>query len=685
MAIGRTFEEAIQKAARMLQVGVYGLVCNRNYSFQKLERELRHPTDERLFGIAEALAKGWTVERVQELTRIDAWFLRKIKNVVDTEREVRRWKLGDVPPALLRLAKEQGFSDKQLAVATGSEESEVRDRRRALGLVPVVKQIDTLAAEYPARTNYLYLTYNGAEDDVGFERRGRQALVLGSGSYSIGSSVEFDWCCVSAVAALRRLGYSVTMVNCNPETVSTDYDICDRMYFDELSFETIRDIADKEQPEGLVLSMGGQVPNNLALKCGAAGLRILGTSPESIDTAENRYKFSRLLDGLGIDQPPWKELTGAAQAEEFADRIGYPVLVRPSYVLSGSAMSVVFDRKDLRRFLRKASRVSPEYPVVISQYILNAKEVELDAVAAAGELVAAAVVEHVENAGVHSGDATMILPPQKLYLETIRQIRSIGARVARALRINGPFNIQFIAKDNAIRVIECNLRASRSFPFVSKVSRVNLVELAVRAMTGRPVKNRRPLLDLDYVGVKAPQFSFSRLKGADPILGVEMASTGEVGCLGSDVQEALLKALLSAGFVRPEKNILVSIGGEAAKHRFLESARTLKGLGFQILATEHTSAFLKKRGVDNLLLHKVHERRRPNIKDWIAQGRIHLLISIPNPEDKTEFDSYYQLRRRAVDYSVPLLTNLQLAELVVQALASKTPADLAVKHWAEYR
>ena len=685
MAIGRTFEEAIQKAARMLQVGMYGLVCNKNYSFKDLDKELKQPTDERLFGIAEALRKGWTVDRIRELTRIDAWFLHKIKNIVDTERELRRHKLAEMPAELLRRAKSQGFSDKQVAISTGAGQAEVRAERKKLGLAPVVKQIDTLAAEYPAQTNYLYLTYNGTEDDVTFEADDRKAMVLGSGSYSIGSSVEFDWCCVSAASTLRSLGYTVIMVNYNPETVSTDYDICDRLYFDELSFETVLEIYERENPSGLVLSMGGQIPNTLAPKCGAAGLRVLGTSPDKIDTAENRFKFSKLLDELGIDQPPWKELAGIRQAEEFAGRIGYPVLVRPSYVLSGSAMSVVFDQKDLHRFLQKASRVTPEYPVVISKYILNAKEIELDAVASAGELLASAVVEHVENAGVHSGDATMVLPPQKLYIETIRKIREIGTRISRALDINGPFNIQFIAKDNAIQVIECNLRASRSFPFVSKVSRVNFVELAIKAMTGQPVKNRRPTLDLDYVGVKAPQFSFSRLKGADPILGVEMASTGEVGCLGKDVQEALLKAVLATGLVLPEKNIFISIGGEAAKHRFLESARTLKGLGFHIFATEHTSAFLKKKGVDNTLLFKVHERRKPNIKDWLAQGRIHLLISIPNPEDKTEFDSYYLLRRRAVDFNVPLLTNLQMAELFVQSLAAKKPLDLEVKHWGEYR
>ena len=685
MAIGRSFEEAIQKAARMLQVGMYGLVCNRNYSFKNLEKELAQPTDERLFGIAEALKKGITVKRIRELTHIDGWFLDKIRNIVELEGRLAGRGLKDIPAELLREAKQKGFSDKQLAILTGAEEEAVRDRRQKLNIKPVVKQIDTLAAEYPAKTNYLYLTYNGSEDDVAFEPVGRKVLVLGSGSYSIGSSVEFDWCCVSAARALRRLGYSVLMVNYNPETVSTDYDICDRLYFDELSFETVRDIYDKEDPLGLVLSMGGQIPNNLAPKCRRAGLRVLGTPPEKIDAAENRRTFSKLLDEMGVDQPPWRELRSVGEAEEFAGRIGYPVLVRPSYVLSGSAMGVVFDRRDLRRYLRQASRVSPEYPVVISQFILNAKEVEMDAVAEKGRVVVSAIVEHVENAGVHSGDATMVLPPQRLYIETIRKIRDTGRRIAAALAISGPFNIQFIAKDNEIKVIECNLRASRSFPFVSKVSGVNFINLAVRALLGLPVSCRRSTLDLNYVGVKAPQFSFSRLKGADPTLGVEMASTGEVGCLGRDVQEAFLKAILAVGFRLPQKNILISVGGEGPKHRFLESARTLRALGYNLFATENTSAFLRKNGVDNERLFKVHERRKPNIKDHVVRGEIHLVISIPDPATKKEFDSYATLRRMAVDYSVPLLTNLQIAELFVQALAAKRPEDLEIKAWDEYR
>ncbi|MBM3956606.1 MAG: carbamoyl-phosphate synthase (glutamine-hydrolyzing) large subunit [Gemmatimonadetes bacterium] len=685
MAVGRSFEEAVQKAARMLQVGMYGLVCNRNYSFQSLERELSHPTDERLFGIAEALSKGWTVDRIRGLTRVDRWFLEKIKNVVDMEKRLRGARLEALPAERLRRAKELGFSDKQVAIACGADEDAVRERRRKLGIVPAVKQIDTLAAEYPAKTNYLYLTYNGAEDDVDFPAGGKKVLVLGSGSYSIGSSVEFDWCCVSAAKALRRLGDTVLMVNCNPETVSTDYDICDRLYFDELSFETVREIYDKEKPLGLVLSMGGQVPNNLAPKCRRAGLRVLGTPPERIDQAENRKLFSGLLDELGVDQPEWRELRSAREAEAFASRIGYPVLVRPSYVLSGSAMGVAFDRRDLVRFLRRAARVTPEHPVVVSRFILNAKEVEMDGVASRGRVVASAVVEHVENAGVHSGDATMVLPPQKLYIETIRRIRDTGKRIAAALDISGPFNIQFIARDNDIKVIECNLRASRSFPFVSKTSGVPFIDLAVRAIRGRPVSCRRSTLDLNWVGVKAPQFSFSRLKGADPTLGVEMASTGEVGCLGRDVQEAYLKALLAVGFALPRKNILVSIGGEAPKHRFLDAARTLGAMGFILFATENTSAFLTKHGVENTRLFKVHERRKPNIREHLTRGGIDLLISIPDPSTRKEFDAYSQLRRMAVEYSVPLLTNLQAAELFVQALAAKKPADLEARHWGEYR
>ena len=683
MAIGRTFEEAIQKAARMLQIGMYGLVCNENYSFKNLEKELKHPTDERLFGIAEAIKKGCSIEQIYKLTKIDKWFLYKIKNIIDLEKELKKHKLEQLPSDLFLEAKQKGFSDKQIAILTGTDEMSVRKRRKKLGIIPCVKQIDTLAAEYPAKTNYLYLTYNGNENDVDFSGENK-IIVLGSGSYSIGSSVEFDWCCVSAVANLKKLGYKTIMINYNPETVSTDYDICDKLYFDELSFERVMDIYEKENPSGVILSMGGQIPNNIAMKCYKAGMKVLGTSPKNIDRAENRYKFSKLLDKLGIDQPEWKELTGIKEAKLFAKKIGYPVLVRPSYVLSGAAMSVVLDDKRLGKYLKKASRVSPKYPVVISKFITNAKEIEMDAVAKSGKIVVSAIFEHVENAGVHSGDATMVLPPQKIYIETIRKIRKTGEKIAKALNITGPFNIQFIAKDNEIKVIECNLRASRSFPFVSKVSKTNFIEIAVKSMLGKKVKNNKSVLDLNYVGVKSPQFSFSRLKGADPVLGVEMASTGEVACLGKDVYEAFLKAILSVGFVIPKKSILISIGGEENRYKFLDSAKKLKEMGFDIFATEHTSEFLKKHGIKNTMLYKIHERKKPNVLDYITEGKIELLISIPNPEKKTSFGNDYVLRRKAIDFSVPLFTNLQISELFVQALSNKRLSELQIKHWNEY-
>ncbi len=684
MAIGRGFEEALQKATRMLQIGMYGVVGNASYSFEDLELELRQPTDERLFGIAEALKKGWGIDRIHQLTKIDRWFLHKLQSIVETEAGLRRHTLPTLPRDLLAEAKGKGFSDKQIALMTGARESEVRARRERLRIRPAVKQIDTLAAEAPARTNYLYCTYNGTEDDVRYGGKARKVMVLGSGSYSIGSSVEFDWCCVSAVLALKRLGYETIMVNYNPETVSTDYDICDRLYFEELSFERVLDIYRRERPRGVLLSMGGQIPNNIAVKCHQAGMRILGTSPDSIDTAENRFKFGRLLDALGIDQPAWRELRSVREAETFARRAGYPVLVRPSYVLSGAAMSVVFDEADLGAVLKRAARVSPRYPVVISKFVLNAKEIELDAVAKDGTIVASAVVEHVENAGVHSGDATMVLPPQKTYIETMRKVRETGRKIAAALRITGPFNIQFIAKDNEIKVIECNLRASRSFPFVSKVTRTNFVDLAVEAMLGRKPRSVRSTLDLASVGVKAPQFSFSRLKGADPTLGVEMASTGEVACLGEDVHEALLKSLLSAGYTLPRKSILITIGARADKQKFLHAAELLRGLGLTIYATEQTSLFLRQHGIRNTLLRKVHERRTPNIRDFLRERKIDFVISIPDPARKAAFDSDYELRRMAVDFSIPLLTNLQIADLFVHALALKKPADLLIKHWAEY-
>ncbi len=691
MAIGRSFEEAIQKAARMLQVGVYGLVANENYSFRNLEKKLRQPTDERLFGIAEALRLGYSVDRIHSLTRIDRWFLYKLRNIVECEAALKKHSLEDLPADLLREAKMKGFSDKQVAILTSSEELKVRDRRKALRIKPVVKQIDTLAAEYPAITNYLYVTYHGDKSDLDFRKgaadkdQKRKVMVLGSGSYSIGSSVEFDWCCVNAVASLRKKGFGTVMINYNPETVSTDYDICDRLYFEELSFERVLDIYQLENPEGVMLSMGGQIPNSLAMKCHKVGMRILGTSPVDIDKAENRFAFSKLMDKVGVDQPPWKELTSIAEARKFARSVGYPVLVRPSYVLSGAAMSIVFGESFLERYLGRASKVTPEYPVVISKFIMNAKEIEFDAVADHGRVKVSSIVEHIENAGVHSGDATMVLPPQRLYIETIRRIREIGQNVAASLKITGPFNMQLIAKDNEIKVIECNLRASRSFPFVSKASGVDFIDTAVKVMLGLPVGPAKSTLDLNYVAVKAPQFSFSRLKGADPVLGVEMASTGEVACLGRDVQEAFLKALMSAGFKLPKESILLSIGGDEAKHRFLPSAVKLAGLGLKIYATESTARFLSANGLKVEVLYKVHEKKQPNIKDYIASKKIDFVLSVPNPEKRIEFNSDYKMRRLAVDFSVPILTNLQVAELFAQALSAKKLSDLAIEHRAEYK
>ena len=684
MAIGRSFEEAFQKALRMLQIGMYGFVGNKNYSFKNLEKELAQPTDERIFGIAEAFQKGWSVEKVARLTRIDPWFLHKMKGLVELEKQIRGFSLDSLPAELLRQAKKQGFSDKQIAIFTSSSEGEVRERRRRLRIRPTVKQIDTLAAEYPAKTNYLYLTYSGREEDIRFRPSRKKIMVLGSGPYSIGSSVEFDWCAVNTVRVLRQLGYQTLMVNYNPETVSTDYDMCDRLYFDELSFERVLDIWEKEKPLGVIISMGGQVPNNLALKLHQAGVRVLGTSPESIDRAEDRHKFSTLLDELGIDQPPWKEVTSLEEARNFCAAAGYPVIIRPSYVLSGAAMSLVFEEKYLEKYLKKASIVSPEHPVVISKFILGAKEIELEAVANRGKVIASAIIEHIENAGVHSGDATMVVPPQKIYLETIRRVRLIGEKIARALKITGPFNLQLLARDNQLKVLECNLRASRSLPFVSKVSRLPFIELAVRAMLGLPVSNSRSIFELNHVGVKAPQFSFSRLKGADPRLGVEMASTGEVACLGDDVHEALLKAMLAAGYRLPEKSILLSLGGEENKQKFLEAARMLAETGLTIYATEGTSRFLKRHGLESFRLYKIHQVQQPNLKDFLLEKKVDFLISVPHPGKPVEFDSDYRMRRLAVDLGLPVITNLQLAEIFVAALRAKRVDKLTIKAWSEY-
>jgi len=683
MAIARGFEEALQKAIRMLDVGLNGLVCN-DLKFNDLETELKEPTDKRMFAIAEALRRGYSIEGIHELSKVDPWFLQKIKNIVEVEQRLTSYELKDLPRCQLKEAKQEGFSDVQIASLTKSSEKEVREVRRKEGIIPCVKQIDTLAAEYPAKTNYLYLTYNGGEDDLTF-RDENQVVVLGGGAYRIGSSVEFDWCCVNSVITLRDLNYPTIMINCNPETVSTDYDICDKLYFEELSFERVLDICEKENPFGVMVAMGGQIPNNLALPLHLAGVQIFGTSPVSIDMAEDRHKFSQLLDRLGVDQPQWKELTSIGEAEEFASKAGYPVLVRPSYVLSGAAMSIALSKEELREYLKKASEVSKEHPVVISKFITGAKEIEIDAVAQRGDLYCYAISEHLENAGVHSGDATMVLPPQRTYLETMRRIKTIARKIGAALEITGPFNIQFIAKDNDVRVIECNLRASRSFPFVSKVFKLNFVDLATRVSMAKPVPQiDRSSFDLDYVGVKAPQFSFTRLKGSDPVLGVEMASTGEVACLGDDFNEAFLKSLISVGFRLPRKTILLSTGPIDSKAEFLESSKALAEMGFKFYATRGTADFMEANGIEAEVLHWPLENREPNSLSFIADGRIDLIINIPKNIEKEELDNDYLIRRKAVDFDVPLITNLQFAKRFVEAICSASPEDLKVKSWDEY-
>ncbi len=689
MAIGRKFEETLQKAIRMLNIGMNGLVCNKTeLDYKGLELEIKTPTDRRVFAIAEAIKRGFSIDHIYELSKIDKWFLYKIKNIVETEKKARKCKkISRMNQDLMLECKQQGFSDKQIGIMLNSEELTVRKARKEWNIIPKIKQIDTLAAEYPAKTNYLYVTYNGDSDDIEFSDK-KQVIVLGSGVYRIGSSVEFDWCCVSTVLALKKLGYKTIMMNYNPETVSTDYDICDKLYFDELSFEVVADIYEKESPIGVIISMGGQIPNNIAMKCHENGIRILGTSPLSIDSAENRHKFSALLDELGIDQPAWKELTNIREARRFAKSVGYPVLIRPSYVLSGAAMNVALSEKDLDTYLKKAADVSDEYPVVISKFITNAKEIEIDAVASKGELIVWAISEHVENAGVHSGDATMVLPPQNTYIETIKRIKVIAKQIARSLKITGPFNIQFIAKENEVKVIECNLRASRSFPFVSKVSKVNFIDLATKAIMNKKIARPKvSILELDYVGVKAPQFSFSRLKGADPVLSVEMASTGEVACLGDDLEEAFLKSLICTGINIPRKNVLVSISGDENRYKLLKSIIALQENGFEIYATEHTSKFLDEHKIKNTMVYKAHNmHKKLNIITLLEQSKIGLVINIPEDGyNKIQLEDEYEIRRKAVDFGVPLLTNLQIARLFVQSILKYKVKDLKVKSWDEYK
>lgn len=683
MAIGRSFEEALQKAIRMLDVGMSGLVGN-TLEFSNLEKELREPSDKRMFAIVEAFKQGYTLEKIAMISKVTPWFISKIQNIIEMEQQLKNKNLLKIPPTVLREAKQKGFSDQQIATLTKNSESEVRKQRKKLHIIPCIKQIDTLAAEYPAKTNYLYLTYNAITDDLEKTNK-HQVVVLGGGAYRIGSSVEFDWCCVNSVSTLRNLQYHTIMINCNPETVSTDYDICDKLYFDELTLERVLDIYEKEKPQGMIISMGGQIPNTLALPLSHAGVPILGTSPHDIDVAEDRHKFSALLDTLHVDQPQWKELTSLESAEEFATTVGYPVLVRPSYVLSGAAMSIALSDKELREYLKKASEVNKKHPVVISKFITGAKEIEIDAVADHGKLYCYAISEHVENAGVHSGDATIVLPPQRTYLETMRRIKTITKNIATSLKITGPFNIQFIAKDNDVKVIECNLRASRSFPFVSKVFKINFIDLATKIIMGKHVPRiDRSAFDLDYVGVKASQFSFTRLKGSDPILGVEMVSTGEVACLGDDFNEAFLKSLLSVEFKIPKKTILLSTGPVDSKADFLSSTKILQSLGYEFYATKGTADFMKQNGVAVEVLYWPLDEKEPNTLTYITEGKIDLVINIPKNVEKEELENDYLIRRKAVDFNVPLITNLQLAKRFVEALSRTNNDDLKIKSWNEY-
>ena len=683
MSIGKSFEEAFQKAIRMLDIGVDGFTPH-NLEFENLAGIIEKPSDKRMFAIATALKQGYSVEKIHDLSKIDGWFLSKMKNIIEWEQILREQNPDNISADLLRRVKQAGFSDKQIAVLIRSTEPQVRMLRKNLGVVPYVKQIDTLAAEYPAKTNYLYMTYHASEDDLQFDQD-QQIVVLGGGPYRIGSSVEFDWCCVNSVLTLNKLDYKTIMVNCNPETVSTDYDICDKLYFEEISLERVLDIYDKEQPLGLIISMGGQVSNNLALKLHRHQVPILGTSPVQIDNAEDRNKFSRILDSLHIDQPEWREFTDMNEAEQFANRVGYPVLIRPSYVLSGAAMNVVISSEQLHAFLQQAVDISKEHPVVISKFITDAREIEIDAVASQGELICYAISEHVENAGVHSGDATMVYPPQRTYLETMRRVKMIAKQIARILEISGPFNIQFIAKDNDVKVIECNLRASRSFPFVSKVTKNNFIDFATRAIMGKKIlKTEIASFNLEHVGVKSPQFSFTRLKGSDPVLGVEMASTGEVACLGDDFEEAFLKSLMAIGFMIPKKSILLSTGSLRNKTAFLEETRALARMGFIFYATGGTAKFMEENNILVTTLHWPLEKKEPNALTYLEEGKIDLVINIPKNAERKELTNGYLIRRKAIDHNIPLITNLQLARRLVKAIQSKNIEDLKIKSWEEY-
>ena len=697
MAIGRTFEEAIQKGLRMIGQGMHGFVENKELVIEDIDKALREPTDKRIFVISKAMRAGYTVDQIHDLTKIDKWFLDKLMNIMQTSKELHEWgnnhtQLSQLPKDLLYRAKRQGFSDFQVARAIGYQGDmedgilEVRNYRKSVGIVPVVKQIDTLAAEYPAQTNYLYLTYSGVANDVHYLGDHKSIVVLGSGAYRIGSSVEFDWCGVQALNTIRKEGYRSVMINYNPETVSTDYDMCDRLYFDELTFERVMDILDLENPHGVIVSTGGQIPNNLALRLDAQKVNILGTSAKSIDNAEDRDKFSAMLDRIGVDQPEWSALTSMEDINAFIEKVGFPVLVRPSYVLSGAAMNVCSNQEELERFLQLAANVSKKHPVVVSQFIEHAKEVEMDAVAQNGEIVAYAISEHIEFAGVHSGDATIQFPPQKLYVETVRRIKRISRQIAKELNISGPFNIQFLARENDIKVIECNLRASRSFPFVSKVLKINFIELATKVMLGLPVeKPEKNLFDLDYVGIKASQFSFNRLQKADPVLGVDMASTGEVGCIGDDTSCAVLKAMLSVGYRIPEKNVLMSTGTLKQKVDLLQAARALKAKGYNIFATGGSSKFLTENGVENTRVYWPSEEGQPQALEMLHKKEIDMVVNIPRDLTPTELENGYKIRRAAVDLNIPLVTNARLASAFINAFCSMSIDDIAIKSWEEYK
>ena len=697
MAIGRSFEEAIQKGIRMVGLGMHGFVANKEeISIEAIDEELIKPTDRRIFAITEAFNKNYTIDEIHDKTKIDRWFLQKLKNIVNIKDELEKIDtLDTLPFNLLRISKQAGFSDFQIARLVLKSKNKnihgdlikVREHRKALGLTPFIKQIDTLAGEYPAQTNYLYVTYNGAEHDIEFKNDDKSVIVLGSGAYRIGSSVEFDWCSVNAVNTIHNEGYRSIMINYNPETVSTDYDTCDRLYFDELTFERVMDIIDLENPHGVVVSMGGQIPNNLAMKLHGQNAPILGTSPLKIDNAEDREKFSSLLDRLHVDQPRWARLSTIEEIHKFVEVVGYPLLIRPSYVLSGAAMNVVSNPDQLEHFLEMAANVSKEHPVVVSEFIEEAKEIEIDAVANKGELIAYAISEHVEFAGVHSGDATIVFPPQKLYIETIRRIKKIAREIAKGLEITGPFNMQFLAKDNDIKVIECNLRASRSFPFVSKVMKLNLIEIATKVMLGIDVpKPDKSLFELDYVGVKAPQFSFARLLNADPVLGVDMASTGEVGCIGENYYEAILKAMLSVGYRIPVKNVLISSGPSRGKVELLKSAKMLQEKGINIFATEGTSRYFSENGVENTHLYWPDEAdKSPNTIDLIKEKKIDLVINIPKNYTTRELQNGYKIRRSSIDYNIPLITNSRVASAFIYAVCKYEMKDISIKSWDEYQ